>query len=87
MSRRTEVTPCASVVQTHERPVVGHAFTGLRISDLGAGIISIRCGGEIAGKRLRARQAWNPKGFFTCSWRIPAGSAGKSGQFAWTVAG
>jgi hypothetical protein len=74
----------------HQRPVPGQPFAGLAIVNVdNAGTLSsIECDADVAGKLLHARK----QTFFTpghkfsqvvvCSWRIPAGTGGKTLRLA-----
>ena len=73
----------------HKRPVAGEVFRGLAIINR-SGLVgtperfsSVRCDGEIAGKRLQARRLvfGEPRRGYVqvvvCGWRIPTAAAGQ----------
>lgn len=74
----------------HQRPVAGERFAGLAIVNVSnaATLDSIECDADVAGKLLRPRE----QTFFlpghaysqvvVCSWRIPAGTGGKTLRLA-----
>ena len=74
----------------HQSPVAGQRFRGLAMVNLSntGTLSSIECDADVAGKLLRARE----QTFFVpghkvnkvvvCSWRIPAGTGGKTLRLA-----
>lgn len=68
---------------SHQRPVAGQMFTGLTITDtlLSDPITVVSCDASIGRKHLPALQhafyIESGKDSVVCSWRIPAGTAGK----------
>jgi hypothetical protein len=68
---------------TGAQPVAGHSFAGLAIIPRSEYIFSVSCDARLGRKTLHARVLRYKAGgarpaAVTCSWRIPAGTQGKT---------